>query len=450
MASKSGLSALVTDVPRWQSLLSAVNPVRKEQSMPRVAITRIVSLVSLVFFVVFVPLAACGGENSEGRAPVQPQLPIEMSAAGLSVTLTMATIADSDVQLMFLIEDQAPDDGPSLAQLEPPTPGDIVLDGLAWRSEQGGEMKPIFDEASTAQPLPVVGYQLTLDLRLIAEASKQVSFTFEALPFRAAITGQAGQRIEGPWTFAFTPGDITIASGKRIELGTRVEAEGVTFVVEEITFSSRETLVTYRIESQRQGDIESTGIAAQTADGKFVEVLGIEHAGDQYVAMFPPFQAGDSITIGLQPLLAVIPTAVEIAIPVDGATLSASAPGEPVAINVPVDIASERLVVSEIVSSSTEFTIGVKNVQPNHGGRVLLRVPSAAATLIDNVGNAYTLLKATTNFGKSDPFTMWAEGSSFAFEGAVSPKASLLTLQVSAYGFQLRGPWKVQVEVPSV
>lgn len=387
------------------------------------------------------------GNNTDGQAPTAGRLPLVSASSGIVVKLTSVESTDVATNLVFRIEDEHPNAPPSLDGFEPPTPADVDLQGLTWSGPGMGSVKPMLAEASPAAPQPLIGYELTLLLGPVEDPNQPVVVTFRNLTFAQPSTGRGMHQVAGEWRFMFTPAGLGSFPTSRLPLGARLEAEGVVFHVDEIVVGPTDTRVVYRIDAPGASRVEPTGIVARLPDGSFVHPSQIDVRDGAYHATFPPFAPGSVVTISLSPPLVEIPARAQIVFPVDGGAARASH-RELLPVNVPATVAGERLLVTDIVLQENTFTIRVRNDTPGTEGRILLRIPGSGATLTDDRGNRYLLVAATSNFGKSDPVTMWADASSFTFAGPIDPAATRLTLRVESYGRQLRGPWQMPIRMP--
>lgn len=412
---------------------------------PRDTWTRSRSGAPIALLIVLLILVGCG-RRVAGEAPTTPGLPITAIDAGIAVTLVGVDQLSDHLSLTFRVESREADGGPPILGFRGISPMDVNLAGASWTADHVDTLHPVVD--STTTPAAVIAYEDSLPLASLQGPSQSIMVTITTLRFNSSSADQPVQQVHGTWQFTFTPADLTQAPLRRLEPGLRANADGLTFILDSVESTGTQTVVTYHVDSVRPGRLEMPDLIAQTSDGSFTRPLRISQAGRQHVAIFGSLPSGATVTFALSPTLAEVSQPAELTFPVDGHALAASASGQLIPIGTTGRVGGDQLAVVDVARETNTFDIRVGNREPNHGGRVLLYMPGTAVTLSDNLGNSYHLSKASTNFSKSDPLTMWADGSSFTFAGQLSPNASQLTLHVQSYGYQLRGPWLLKLQMP--
>lgn len=386
--------------------------------------------------------------TGESQAPTTPLLPIVATAAGMTVSLTNVELASDRTVLTFSIVDADPGTGPAIAQLDAPAPIDLRLDGLRWRSAAIGNLRPIF--ATGAGEQGIAAWELSLVFDAITAPARQVNVTWTTLRFRSATPDQRGEILEGTWSFSFTPAAMGVLDSSQLIVDQQRTADGITFTVDTITLDPSRATVTYRITSDGSDNFETTGIAIQLADGSQLLPGQIDNRDGGYVATFPPFPAGAEVTIALAPILVERQQPLALTFPVDGRSIASATVGTEVGAHTPLLAAGEQFEIASVAIEEDRFTLRINNVVTDHRGRVLLRYPGRdGVTLTDNLGTQYVFVGASTNFGKSDVLTSWADGSSFAFSGRIAADTTELTLTLDGYGEQARGPWEITVQLPA-
>ena len=386
--------------------------------------------------------------TGRSQAPTTPSLPIVATSAGMTVSLTNVELAADRTVLTFSIVDADTGSGPALAQLDAPAPTDLRLDGLSWHSASLGNLRPIFSNGAGAQQ--ITAWELSLVFDPITEPAREVSATITALRFRPESPEERGQILEGDWSFRFTPAALGAPASSQLTVDQQHSADGITFFVDAIMLAPTHATVTYRIASQSGSNFESTEIMVQLADGTQLMPKQIDNHDGAFVATFPPFPAGATLTIALAPILVEVSQPLTLTFPIDGRSIASAAEGTQVDLHTPLVVAGEQFEVASVTIQEKQFVLRIQNTVPDHRGSLLLRYPGEnGVTLTDNLGNQYAFSGASTNFGKSDPLTSWADGSSFAFTGAIAAEASQLTLTLDGYARQARGPWQITVQLPA-
>lgn len=409
---------------------------------------RIISLT--VFAATFMLVGACSRDTATGQSPADQALPVSVKASGFTVSLTAVEATSERTVLTFRITDADLSATPAIDAYAGLTPLDLKLQGLAWDGPYIGSYHPVYDTLSTAQPPPIVAAEEVLQFGPVAKSSQPVSISFTRLRFMSPATDQPVALVDGDWTFQFAPDKVGELISTRLAVGASSAAQGITFLVDEVVLDRRQATVRYRIEASRPRDFEDTGIAARLSDGTLVVPDRANPVENGYLAVFPPLPVGQSITIALAPILIEESVPLALAFPVDGREVADGMPGDQIPVSASFGVAGERITVEGISLEEGGFSIRAVNRQPNQLGTILLRFPGkGSVNLTDNLGNSYTLNGASTNFGKSDPLTTWADGSSFSFAGTIPTEATLLTLRVDGYARQLRGPWTVTVDIPA-
>lgn len=393
---------------------------------------------------------ACSRGAASGQAPTEQALPLSASSSGFTVSLTNVEATSERTVLTFRITDTDSAAEPAIDAYAGLTPPDLTLEGLAWGGPYSGSYRPIYDATSTSQPPPVVAAEEIVELGPVARPEQPVSVSFARLRFMPAVGDRPAILVEGTWTFRFTPATLGALRSTKLAVRKAIEAQGVTFAVDEVVLDRLRATVRYRIEASWPGGVEQTGIVARLSDGTLLVPDRTNPVENGYLAVFPPFPAGQDVALALAPILVEEPGSLAITFPVNGRVIAGGVPGAQFPVNTALDVAGEQLTVAAIDLEEGGFSIRVRNIQPGQAGTVLLRFPGKnSVTLTDDRGNFYQLNGAATNFGKSDPLTTWADGSSFSFTGAIAADVTLLTLRVDGYGRQLRGPWETIITVPS-
>ncbi len=386
--------------------------------------------------------------TGKSQAPTSPLLPIVATAAGMTVSLTNVELASDRTVLTFSIVDADPGSGPAIPQLDAPAPTDLRLDGLRWRSAALGNLRPIF--AMGTDPQQITAWEFSLVFDATTNPEQQVNVTWTALRFRSADPDQRGEILEGTWPFAFTPAAAGVLDSSHVIVDQQRSADGITFVVDTILLDPSRATVTYRITSEGTHDFETSGIVIRLADGSQLLPKQIDNLDGAYAATFPPFPAGSEVTVALAPILIERQQALALTFPIDGRDIASATAGTQLDVHIPLQAAGEQFEVASIAIQKERFTLRINNVMTGHSGRVLLRYPGRdGVALTDNLGAQYAFIGASTNFGKSDALTSWADGSSFAFSGKIAAEASQLTLKLDAYGEQARGPWEITIQLPA-
>lgn len=406
-------------------------------------------LVGVVVFALVALVVRYGVVSSgQSQAPTSPLLPVVATAAGMTISLTNVELASDRTVLTFSIVDADPGSGPAIAQLDAPAPTDLRLDGLRWRSAALGNLRPIFTTGTDPQQITAWEFSPVFDAT--TDPARQVNVTWTALRFRSADPNQRGEILEGTWAFTFTPAAAGVLDSSRVVVDQQHSANGITFAVDTILLDPSRATVTYRITSEGEGNFETSGIVVQLADGSQLLPKQIDNLDGAYAATFPPFPAGSEVTVALAPILIERQQPLALTFPIDGHAIASATAGTQLDVHIPLQAAGEQFEVASIAIQDERFTIRINNVMAGHSGRVLLRYPGRdGVTLTDNLGAQYAFAGASTNFGKSDVLTSWADGSSFAFSGKIAAEASELTLKLDGYGDQARGPWEITVQLPA-
>ncbi len=257
--------------------------------------------------------------------------------------------------------------------------------------------------------------------------------------------------VKGHWDFRFTPGSIQPLPSTSLPVGQNAKADGATFLLDTIEESVKQTVVAFHVMADSGGRLGATSIVAILPDGSIVSPQRVEDGAEQAkVATFDALPAGEKVTFALQPTLVEVKQPVDLTIPVDGQTVAAGQAGQPIPLSLTQQVGGENLGFTSITPGTDSFQIRIENKQPDHSGRVLLFMPGPTdVTLTDNLGNTYPIMGGTSNFGKSDLLTMWADASTFTFNGTPASGVTELTLHIDSYARQLRGPWKISVQLPA-
>lgn len=406
-------------------------------------------IVVLLIAVVSVITTACGSEtggNASAGAPSETELPIMSTSSGYAITLETVELTEQDSTFAFSITRVAKD-APALERYLPFTPADVEFEGLSIKSSNFGSYKPVLAEDG----LSVDTVWATFEFDPITDPNTNVNITFRSLSFTAPSTGGVEQKVEGEWSFEIDPSSIVDAEFRSIDLDASVTRQGITFAVERVAFYPSHTFVAFDVNGPRDAQLEMNGIVAQADDGEPVMATSMELQTDgTYEAEFPPLPHDVPITLSLAPVLQEVRQQGRITIPIaDQAEKLRSTVGA-IPVRHRFGFAGEQLIIDYITAESNVFTIRVDNDMPDHVGTVLLRFPNGGSgvQLVDNLGNDYELVGASSNFRKDSLLSMWADGSSFTFEGSLADGVSELTLSVDSHGKQLRGPWQVTIPAP--
>jgi hypothetical protein len=375
-----------------------------------------------------------------------------VSDSGYTISLTAVDTTSTATVLTFNINQDPHTTGPGLDHYGGSVPTDFSLTRLAWNGEHLGEVRTNFDRNRLTGDPVLLSVDEELEFAPISDLRPQVTITWNRLRFDPLTPDDQTQLVAGTWSFTFAP-LISGQSAASTQLATPglAQAQDITFAVDAVTLDLTQTVVDYRVESSRPGAMEVTGIVARLKDGTLLLPDRTDKTERGWRAFFPPFPPAQRVALILQPLLQQVVQPLDVRVGVDGRALATAKVGQRVSMHAAVVAVGEQLSLDEFSKDAGKFTLRFTNKQAQHAGTVLLRFPdgSEEVTLTDDQGNTYTMTAASTNFGKSDPLTMWADGSSFTFAGALSANAKLLTLHLRSYGRQVAGPWEVALEVPA-
>jgi hypothetical protein len=229
-----------------------------------------------------------------------------------------------------------------------------------------------------------------------------------------------------------------------------VHADGVMFTLNHVTRRDTSTIVTYTITTDGGAVFEQTGIVARRANGRIVYPRRIAFINQtRRRAYFPAFPRNEAVRLQLQPVVIGVSPAPEVQFFIDGERFSALKPGEVLSINHEFALAGDDLMVTTLTKLSYGVSIRIENVMPDPTGRVMLYYPGGEDVMLwDHRGSTFHLISSDTNLRKIDPHDstiMVAGGNTLTFAGTISPSATTLTVQPTAYAVLHTGPWMIEL-----
>jgi hypothetical protein len=424
---------------------------RRLRATTRSTLKRLLVLIALISSLAM--LAACG-QNAVSQAPpsptpaATPTLPIAVTDAGFTVSLVKVEPKTNSIAVTFRVEAVPGNQTANMDLYGGLEPFNYALTGASWVNDQSGALKMIGDRS--VAPPRLVAIEDTFDLSLTQDASQPVEITINALPFRGSNPSVRDGDVKGHWDFRFTPGSIQPLPSTHLSVEQNTKADGAMFLLDSIDQSAKQTVVTFHVMADSGGRLGAISIVAILPDGSIVSPQRVEDGQEEAkIATFDALPAGEKLTFALQPTLVEVKQPVDLTIPVDGQTVAAGQAGQPIPLSLTQVVGGENLGITSVTPGPDSFQIRIENKQPDHSGRVLLFMPGPTdVTLKDNLGNTYPIMGGTSNFGKSDLLTMWADASTLTFKGTLAPGVTELTLHTDSYARQLRGPWKISVQLP--
>lgn len=393
-------------------------------------------------------VASCSGSQAPGQAAVTQSLPITSTSSAFSISLTDIASTTNQISVTFRLEDQDPATPPRIEDYVPLAPTDIEVEGLSRADLNPGRVRALLDNTKATVPSAVVAMEQIFDFTLTQTHDMPVSIVITRLTFSSLSPGTPSVQVAGKWAFSFIPAEFSVIPSSRLPIDKSIQSKGITFKVNEVVFNALWARVVYSVTSSSPVELETTGLIAILPDGNFMHPSAIQHNDDQHEAVFDAFPDG-AVTLALMPLMVEIPKPASMHISLDSSIQEGDEVGSSIATQSVATIGGEQLSVEQVTIEKDMFSIRVNNAMPHHSGHVLLRYPNtSSAVLTDNFGKAYPMVHATTNFGKSGPLDMWADGSTFSFAGSLPMEVTDLTLRVENYGLLVDGPWEIVLEVP--
>lgn len=410
-----------------------------------------VVLAGLVALAVLVPAAVLSQRGSDRdqiltERPGPVQVSLSQLAGGVTVSLDAVDASPLDTRLFFTLTLPKQVVASSNPQpLEPIFVGDqLHLNGIA----------PLADGVTlSVRPHRENEPSMTIEMLLgpVTDAGQGAMVTFDRLQFT---TRDASPLIVvGPWTFKLEP--VVFAGLEDVQVSvvdTVSEFAGVDMHVERVLRDDSGLYVYFVIVPHAGASLDPAATRAKLIfpDGSLqmatqVEILQGVHGYEQgsplpMAATFPPAVRSFDARFEISGLVTDNGTPASVTVRNPFGDWSAE----------PITLGDDTLEVVAVQYNpeTTEFTIGIENVSPAETATMMFGAIETRATLTDASGREYPKSSGATGLRKLPDGRLSAGSTAVTFVD-VNPETSEVTVTVAASGVFLRGPWTVELQLPT-